>query len=130
MTVFTNIPSAGSRGSRLPAVRIARFLNQFEQREIDAGVGSPVSGGDLEFRLSDLMLWELQFLNRPATELDTIAQFLEALGGADKFLWTPPTPYDVLGQRFYVCDKWDWTYEGGGVVAGISATFQELPPIP
>ncbi len=130
MMTFTHTPSATSRGTRAPAVRIAQFANQFEQREVDAGIGSDTTSGDTGFRLTDLMTWELQFLHRAATELGEIAAFLEALGGAAKFLWTPPTPFDVLGQRFYVCDAWRWIYEGGGVVSGISATFQELPPIP
>ncbi len=127
MTIFSINPSATSKGTRAPRVRLAKFNDQFEQREVDVGYGAGTE--DPGFRLSDLMVWELQFLHRPQTELDTIASFFEALGGAQKFLWTPPPPLDVRGQRFYVCDKWDWTYEGGGVVAGIAATFTELPPV-
>jgi len=128
MTTFTAIPSATSRGTRAPRIRLAQFNNQFEQREADTGIGS-TRIAETDHRLFDLMVWDLQFLNRSAAELDAIASFLTFLGGAEKFLWTEPMPFDVRGPRFYLCDQWDWTYNRGGVVAGISARFEEQPPI-
>lgn len=132
MIEFTAIPSATSKGTRAPRIRQAQFNNQFEQREVDFGVGlatARVATLDPDFRLTDLMVWDLQFLNRTAAELDGINATFVLLGGAGKFLWTPPRPFDVHGQRFYVCETWDWTYNRGGVVAGITARFEEQPPI-
>jgi phage-related protein len=128
MMTFTSIPSWSSKGTRSPRIRQAKFNGQFELRETDLGYND-AAVADPDSRLSDLMTWDLVFTNRPSTELEAINDFLSALGGAAKFLWVEPTPFDVRGTRFYACEQWDWTYNRGGVVNGITALFEEQPPL-
>jgi phage-related protein len=113
VTTFTYVPSVSTRGQMQARVRKAAFNDQFEQREKD-GVNN------------QLQAWNLRFNNRASTELAAIDAYLLALGGANRFLWTPPAPYDTAARAF-VCESWEWVYARGGIASGISAVFEERP---
>lgn len=55
-------------------------------------------------------------------EADEITGFLEARGGAEAFLWTPPNAAAAISV---ICDSWRRVDRVNSAV--ISATFQQVP---
>jgi len=114
MSTFTWVPDVSTRGRRVPRVLKAQFGDGYEQRTQD-GLNS------------NLMVWNLTFSTLTLAELDAIDAFLLALGGADKFQWTPPNPFND-SARWWVCENWSWNYNFG-VIVGLTAEFLERPQL-
>lgn len=111
---FSFVPDVSTSGRAAPSVLKARFGDGYEQRTAD-GLNSNMS------------IWELRWQNVPTTTLQAIYDFLKARKGVEKFLWTPPTP-ESGSAKTYVCDTYDWVHNGG-LVMGLTATFEERPQI-
>lgn len=75
--IFTWTPDQGLSESREPSIRATRFGDGYEQRAAN-GINS------------DLSKFPVSFSGRSLTEAQLIWNFLEARGGTEAFLWSPP----------------------------------------
>ncbi len=112
---FTFTPSFGTSAETEPRTLMAQFGNGYVQESAD-GINAILRN------------WSLTFNNRSMTQLLDIDTFLRARGGAERFYWTQPPPFDAEGAKAWVCKQWSWTYSGG-LISGISATFMQRPGI-
>jgi phage-related protein len=105
---------ANTTGARKPRTVTAQYGDGYEQRS---------KSGDI----NALQTWQLIFNDRAWSELQAIDNFLAGLHGVDAFVWDPPDPF---GPGWYICKKWNFTWNDG-VVVGINATFEERngPPL-
>ena len=102
MTTFDNkevphffwIPSYSPTISTEPSVRTLKFGDGYEQRTPD-GVNT------------NLLKISLNYDNRDEAESTAIAHFLNERGGAEAFVYLPPSPYSSMKK--FICRKWDVT---------------------
>src|SRR5882724_5064402 len=119
MVTFTYIPSHASRGQSTPRKLKTRFGDGYMQEAAD-GI-NPL-----------LRVWNLTFAPIPKTDTDPnrttlkkLNDFFEARDSGDfKFLWTQPVPFDIEGTKVFVCEQWDYVYDGGDAI-GVTAVFEQ-----
>jgi len=92
MSVFTWVPSYGSRQNTKPAVSAVKFGDGYEQR-VGLGINNMPR------------TWQLEFTNKPLPVADAIEAFLRARGAVQSFTWTPP--HGEPGR--WVCREWTAT---------------------
>lgn len=88
--VFTYAPDYQAQAQYKPRVRVAAFGDGYEQR-VPFGINT------------NPQTWTLKFENRDNTEGTAIQSFLNARGGYDSFVWTPPGQSVSLK---FVCREW------------------------
>lgn len=101
-------PAPGMTVSSSPQVRIAQFGSGYSQRTV-FGLNQNPKSYSLVFRVSE-------------SEADTIEDFLDARGGAEHFLYTPP---GESSSKKFICGDWTKTIPFVDR-AEISATFVEV----
>lgn len=58
-------------------------------------------------------------------EAKAAKNFLEGKGGAQSFTWTPVAPYDDVGQAYWRCESWKFSYQGGDIVS-FAGLFEQV----
>jgi len=101
-------PAPGMTVTSRPQVRIAQFGSGYSQRTV-FGLNQNPKSYSFTFRVSE-------------SESDTIEDFLDARGGAEKFLYTPP---GESSSKKFICREWTKTIPSPER-AEISATFVEV----
>ena len=122
METFTWKPSTGTKGGMQPRKLKTQFGGGYMQEAKD-GINAR------------LRIWSLVFNPIHATigmgasnaNLKDIDAFLQARGGVEKFLWTQLTPFDTEGPKAFICEAWEFTYDQGGAIVGLTATFEQRP---
>ena len=107
-TTFTFTPSYAAQAARKPKTNNSVFGDGYEQRS-EAGLNSQPEN------------WNMQFLNRPLAEGDSIDAFLSACKGVNYFLWT--TPRGVAGK--FICREWSYNLDVGNNVT-IAGLFEQV----
>lgn len=120
MAVFTFSPSNSSGGAVTPRKRKTQFGDGYVQEFAD-GINQVMRSWNLVFN-------NIQAYNADATKttLTSVNAFLEARAGWEKFQWTQPPPFDGEGAKWWVCEQWGWTYNGG-LIIGMTARFDQRP---
>jgi len=103
------LPSYGSDPRNSFRVLEAKFGDGYSQR----------AGDGLHGKQTD---WTVLFENLEIADSDTIRDFLDARGGVEAFLWTPPN--DV--ERKFVCQTFSGPRPTGHFTRTIRATFREV----
>lgn len=107
METFIWLPSAPATMTKKPLVDVAKFKD-YEQR-----AGSGIN--------NNLQKWSLQFTSE--ADVDAIEAFLEARGGVESFLFTPPKGVEGV----YKCPSWGRTFPTRTEIKSrITAQFEEL----
>lgn len=110
-TQFLWKPSYNHTVNMQPSIRSIRFGDGYEQR-IPDGIHTTLLKLDLIFDL------------RNAAESTAINHFLEKRKGAESFVFTPSSPFDL--SKLFVCKTWSSTY-GFYDNFSIRAEFEEVP---
>jgi|TARA_B100000073_G_C23356568_1_gene421058 phage-related protein len=109
MADFPSIaPTYGVQKSSQPKVRIAQFGSGYSQRTV-FGLNQNPKVYNLTFEVSE-------------TDADTIEDFLDARGGAERFNFTPP---GEASSGKYICREWSKTIPYLNR-ATIQATFEQV----
>lgn len=104
---FTWKTTAATSGPITLRTRKAQFGDGYSQ-EVQDGLNNKVGS------------WSIACVGSK-DEMQAVADFLDARGGAESFYWTPP-----LGvQGYYRCATYTPGYQGGDVYT-ISGTFQQV----
>ncbi len=106
METFSYLPDYGADSEKKFDVQKVRFGDGYEQRFVK-GMNAEQSS------------WTLPFNNRDAAEWQAIEAFLQARGGTEAFLWTPPLYSSPI---VVVCESWRPAPQKGGRMS-IVATF-------
>lgn len=117
MFTFTEKASYGTEAELGQRLKVAKFGDGYEQRSAD-GINSKV----LRLRIV--------FAQVTTAKAARVKAFLEARGGLEAFLFTPPPPYEALGPLQFICrlpvrHRWE-AYD----CETIEATFeQDFAPV-
>lgn len=110
MATFPDIaPDYGASKQAQPRVRAIEFGSGYSQRAV-FGINQ------------DPKVWSLSWVNRTATDTNSIEDFLEARGGSQFFNWTPPD--DTVSYK-WICSKWQKTMPYPNLF-NITATFVQV----
>ena len=109
MSDFTYTPSFGASRKRKPRALQAAFGDGYEQR-----VGDGIN--------VDLVVWDLTFQNRGATEADAIETFLALKAAVTAFTWTPAGGSEIT----VVCREWNRSFAESNKNT-ITANFEQVP---
>jgi phage-related protein len=106
-------PSKSTQGTVKARVLLAQYGDGYAQRSQDGiNVG--------------LTTWSNMFGPIPWSVLTAIDTFLRGQAGWQKFIWVPPAPYNDI-TRYFICSDWNWIYDDGQVISGLTANFIEVP---
>lgn len=106
---FNYIPSRGMSKSSKPRVLTAQFGDGYSQR-IGDGINRTTKS------------WNLTFTSRSIEDANNIEEFLEARGGVQGFIWTPP---NETRNYSVICQEWTRVDESP-ISATIQATFVQI----
>jgi len=109
-----NIPVwNATQGKLQPRVLKAQFGDGYEQRAQD-GINT------------GLKTWNVTWANISHIQLKALYDVLYAKAGWQKFTWTQPPPFAVEGSLTWICEDFDWVYNGG-LIMGLRAVFLQRP---
>lgn len=109
---FFWVPGYGSSVDNRPTVQNVTFGDGYSQRVSDS-------------INSNLLNINLTFDKRRKKEATAILHFLHQRKGVEKFLFSPPEPYNPIKKSFYVCMEWNSAFVFFDNYT-ITATFKEV----
>lgn len=117
METLTYTPSRSTQGRAKQNVLVAKF-RRYEQRAKD---------GPDSAKFRD---WTLVYTPTTQAIMKEMYEFFVARGGAEKFLWTEPPPFDTDPDqpRAFFNEAPEWIYEGGEVM-GFSVSLIGVPAL-
>jgi phage-related protein len=121
METFTWVPSTATQGQMTPRTLTAQFGEGYAQ-DVKDGINALLRTWDLTFD----PLPPVNGIGTDLANLLDINAFLELRGGAEKFLWLQPTPFDLEGLVAFICKSWQFVYNGGDVTS-LRCTFMRRP---